>query len=691
MDELVPSNGPRPDPRGKYDSIQGRQLCKKILAKYVTYDPHDYILDGVCPVIDGFNLLATTPTGSGKTGFFTLLMLVREIAADKTLAIGNEVFPINPVMIVVCPTKALEEDIATQSREAGLTAIVINSDTVDLARKWCSRCAMIKAFSSFIVSKVPSHSEAKSTSHLQARFHHLKSVSRGSIGDLGSKLSNDHTDRNADIQVPTTPVPELLGGYLVPTPIQTQLILDTLSTAQSYISQIDNEIIRLMSNVEELQSKRADLLKYTQSHIALSAPVRRFPPEILSEIFLHCMETKWFNPAYYEHLPRLDRAPLLLGSVCRQWRAITLSTPRLWASFTLTIRPKYLKSDVVLAKTWLGRAGRCPLSINLGSEGSYQNLMRPLMQVFALNCERWYEIFLSLPPAVMASLSSVKNRLPRLQKLAIVALPPTIIDHFSCAPRLRHLNLGSAIPPSIIKVPWNQLQCFTLGMLGADSCLEYLRLTPNLLECTLTLASGSLFGSQPPVQLPQLRSIILRGDPSCILDSLQVPELRDVSICPWGCRWTATPQLTSLFLRCSLRVFSFDLSATMDCPSDNDMIQLLRTSPTLVELHLRGFCMTSSFLTQFACHQGSGDSRASCLVPSLHTMTVDWLPSYFNILKFAESIRSRMAFNVLQRVEICHNPVEDTEFLRSTAPSRLRELRDMGLDIRVRHRNRDLI
>jgi hypothetical protein len=76
MDESVPSNGPRPDPGGKYDSIQGRQLCKKILVKYVTYNPHDYILDGVCPVIDGFNLLATTPTGSGKTGFFTLLMLV---------------------------------------------------------------------------------------------------------------------------------------------------------------------------------------------------------------------------------------------------------------------------------------------------------------------------------------------------------------------------------------------------------------------------------------------------------------------------------------------------------------------------------------------------------------------------------------------------------------------------------------
>ncbi|KIM73772.1 hypothetical protein PILCRDRAFT_54680, partial [Piloderma croceum F 1598] len=92
----------------------------------------------------------------------------------------------------------------------------------------------------------------------------------------------------------------------------------------------------VMSDMEELNSILADLLEYPQSHIALSVPVQRFPPEILSEIFIHCLETKWFNPAYYEHLlylrilPRLDRAPLLLGSVCRQWRAIALSTPRLW-------------------------------------------------------------------------------------------------------------------------------------------------------------------------------------------------------------------------------------------------------------------------------------------------------------------------------------------------------------------------
>ena len=34
---------------GKYDTHGGRRLCKEILAKYVTYDPHDYILYGICP------------------------------------------------------------------------------------------------------------------------------------------------------------------------------------------------------------------------------------------------------------------------------------------------------------------------------------------------------------------------------------------------------------------------------------------------------------------------------------------------------------------------------------------------------------------------------------------------------------------------------------------------------------------
>jgi len=84
------SNGPDSD--RKYDSCEGHHLFKKILTKYIMYDPHDYILDGICPVMDGVDLLPSTPTGSGKMGYLILLMLVVcEIAADKTLAIMKEI------------------------------------------------------------------------------------------------------------------------------------------------------------------------------------------------------------------------------------------------------------------------------------------------------------------------------------------------------------------------------------------------------------------------------------------------------------------------------------------------------------------------------------------------------------------------------------------------------------------------
>lgn len=98
----------------KYDSTAGRDLCKKILTKYLPYEPHDYQLDGVCSVLDGLDLFVTTPTGSGKTGYFIMLMLVaREISRDETLGLGTKKFPKDPAMLVICPTKALEYDMVS--------------------------------------------------------------------------------------------------------------------------------------------------------------------------------------------------------------------------------------------------------------------------------------------------------------------------------------------------------------------------------------------------------------------------------------------------------------------------------------------------------------------------------------------------------------------------------------------------
>ncbi|KAF7976391.1 hypothetical protein HWV62_6975 [Athelia sp. TMB] len=103
-----------PVPSVPYDSPTGCDLCKRVLKKTLPYEPHDYQLDGTCPVLDGFDLLATAPTGSGKTRYLTQLMLMaRALAEDPSLQLNDRVFIEDPVMLVVFPTKALEVDMVS--------------------------------------------------------------------------------------------------------------------------------------------------------------------------------------------------------------------------------------------------------------------------------------------------------------------------------------------------------------------------------------------------------------------------------------------------------------------------------------------------------------------------------------------------------------------------------------------------
>lgn len=60
-------------------------LCKNMLVKYLSYEPHDYQLNGVCPILVRLNLLAMMPTGSGKTGYFIMLMFVAHEISQESL------------------------------------------------------------------------------------------------------------------------------------------------------------------------------------------------------------------------------------------------------------------------------------------------------------------------------------------------------------------------------------------------------------------------------------------------------------------------------------------------------------------------------------------------------------------------------------------------------------------------------
>jgi hypothetical protein len=93
-----------------------------------------------------------------------------------------------------------------------------------------------------------------------------------------------HTAAN-DVELPTTPVPDLLHGNHVASGSQTGMIRDTITTAGSSISQLAGEITRLWDVIDGLKHKRDALEIYIQSHMGPLAAARRLPPEFCRRYF----------------------------------------------------------------------------------------------------------------------------------------------------------------------------------------------------------------------------------------------------------------------------------------------------------------------------------------------------------------------------------------------------------------------
>ena len=91
-----------------FSSEAGYTLCRRILKELLLYEPHDVQIEGVCKAFDGIDLFAVLPTGSGKTSFLSMYMLVvLAIQKDPSLC-PTAKFPRNPCLLAICPTKYLE-------------------------------------------------------------------------------------------------------------------------------------------------------------------------------------------------------------------------------------------------------------------------------------------------------------------------------------------------------------------------------------------------------------------------------------------------------------------------------------------------------------------------------------------------------------------------------------------------------
>ncbi|KAJ6580846.1 hypothetical protein B0H19DRAFT_891174, partial [Mycena capillaripes] len=87
---------------------------------------------------------------------------------------------------------------------------------------------------------------------------------------------------------------------------------------------LDKEIAELQKAIDKLATERELLEAFLEGHKALLSPVRRLPLDLIQEIFITCLPTR------RNCVMSASEPPVLLGRICSSWRAISLSTPRLW-------------------------------------------------------------------------------------------------------------------------------------------------------------------------------------------------------------------------------------------------------------------------------------------------------------------------------------------------------------------------
>jgi hypothetical protein len=231
----------------------------------------------------------------------------------------------------------------------------------------------------------------------------------------------------------------------------------------------ESEEGHLMVLTKEAESKRAVALEHGKrdlfaqplasvEQLPRNYPIRILPVEVMQEIFYHfCDRTilkisknKWDAiPIMLNHNAtklQMNVPASRLGQVCRAWHSITLSTPSLWATISLSLCSDSIEDAMAhrLISTLdfvLKASGSHELDITFVSL-DFDQILHPAFSMLTAECRRWLrvDIWCENPSLfVDGRLDAVKNNVPLLQSLTIRA--PKSIDTksnvFSVAPRHR--------------------------------------------------------------------------------------------------------------------------------------------------------------------------------------------------------------------------------------------------------------
>jgi hypothetical protein len=220
-----------------------------------------------------------------------------------------------------------------------------------------------------------------------------------------------------------------------------------------------------------------------------SSAICRLPTETLSQIFMFCLPQD-------QHLsPKPGLAPVLLTTICRQWREIAIGFPKLWCMLQLQVDRADWQQRALCYDTWLKRSRGCPLSLRImchGDSSELRNVLQPHIQnISSLTLD-----FSNFDKPFMV------DDLHALKELTILAsgfdFTRAIDKSLSKLPvNLHRLDMTRVLFNSKQLVPDSAWDCLTdvkIKIHELDEFLRLLRLCPNL-------SSLSVFDIMNPIKI----------------------------------------------------------------------------------------------------------------------------------------------------------------------------------------------
>jgi hypothetical protein len=105
------------------------------------------------------------------------------------------------------------------------------------------------------------------------------------------------------------------------------------------LERLECQIVDLQSLLSQNLDKRRQL-RSRENHFHnnfVNRVIHQMPPEVVSEIFEHCMPQQRANHDSHFDSKFDFSVPFVLGAVCRKWRHIAWSTSRLWCSISMDL------------------------------------------------------------------------------------------------------------------------------------------------------------------------------------------------------------------------------------------------------------------------------------------------------------------------------------------------------------------